>query len=245
MLAHMLVRSPKLSVRHGFSTREGGVSTARHASLNLSYKWGDARENVDENRRRWAAAGGFALDCLHTARQVHGTEVVTVSAASDRVQISEQAADGLATDVPGVVLAIGTADCVPVLLSDGQGRVAALHAGWRGTLGDIVGRGVDALVALGASRSSIVAALGPCICVRCFEVGEEVAAPFEALGAVVRGAGTPHVDLRVANRVLLERAGVSQVDDAPPCTMCEPQRFFSFRRDGGEIGQHLSFVVSS
>ncbi len=221
------------------------MSTARYASLNLSYKWGDEREKVDENRRRFAAAGEFVLERLHAPRQVHGTTILTVDAATDRAEVATVAADGLVTDVPGVVLAVATADCVPVLLSDGHGRVAALHAGWRGTLGDIVGRGVEALVALGAAKSSIVAALGPCICVRCFEVGEEVAAPFEALGAVSRGEGKPHVDLRVANRVLLERAGVHAIDDAPPCTMCEAQRFFSFRRDGGEIGQQLSFVMAS
>ncbi|MEO6953217.1 MAG: peptidoglycan editing factor PgeF [Polyangia bacterium] len=241
----MLVRSHKLSARHGYSTREGGVSTGRYASLNLSYKWGDARENVDENRRRFAAAGDFSLERLYTAKQVHGTDILTIDEGSDREHLASQAADGLVTDVPGVAIAIGTADCVPVLLSDGCGRVAALHAGWRGTVGDIVGRGVDALVALGSERASLVAALGPCICVGCFEVGEEVAAPFEVLGAVVRGQGKPHVDLRLANRVLLERAGVHEIDDAPPCTMCERDRYFSFRRDGGEIGQQLSFVMSS
>jgi copper oxidase (laccase) domain-containing protein len=91
----------------------------------------------------------------------------------------------------------------------------------------------------------LCAALGPSICVRCFEVGDEVAVHFAKLGAVDAAFAKPHVDLRRANRVVLERAGVRKdaIDDAPACTMCEPERFFSFRRDGAGIGQHLSFIT--
>jgi YfiH family protein len=241
----MLLRSSALgAVAHGFPLRAGGVSTGRYASLNLLYKWGDERAHVDENRRRLAEAGGFSTERLYTVRQVHGAEVVTVG-ADPPSSTAERAADAMVSDRAGVALGIGTADCVPILFSDGR-RAGAAHAGWRGTIAGVAAATIEALVALGAARSALRVALGPCICVRCFEVGPEVADAFAALpGVVDRSNPKAHVDLRRANRVLLERAGVrpEAIDDAPPCTMCDPERFFSYRRDGAGIGQHLSFVV--
>jgi copper oxidase (laccase) domain-containing protein len=123
-----------------------------------------------------------------------------------------------------------------------------VHAGWRGTVAEIARRGIEALLGLGAERSTLVAAMGPHICPDCFEVGEEVAAQFEGLGAVVRRAEwpRPHVDLYAANRALLLAAEVraDAIDERPACTHHEPERFFSFRRDGGQIGQQLSFIVA-
>lgn len=243
----MLLRSRLLSgVRHGFSTRQGGVSVGRYASLNLSGKWGDDPAHVGENRRRFAEAGGFQLERLFTVKQIHGATVATVTASSPPEALASQEADAIVTDVPGAAIAIGTADCVPILISDGRGRVAAVHAGWRGTIADVVGRTVEALGQLGARPSDLRAALGPCICVRCFEVGPEVAERFASLSeSVDRSGSKPHVDLRAANRTLLERAGLrpDAIDASPPCTMCEAARFYSFRRDGGQIGQQLSFIV--
>jgi len=244
----MVLRSPMLgSAAHGFSLRTGGVSTGRYESLNLSFKWGDRPDHVEENRRRYAEAGGFSLPRLHTVRQVHGTGVIQVRSGDAPAAIATQEGDALVSDVPGVALAVGTADCVPILLADPQGRVAAIHAGWRGTVADIAARAVEALVAMGARPEALTAALGPCICLRCFEVGPEVAARFAELpGCIDNGRAKPHIDLRRANRLLLERSGLrpGAIDDNPPCTMCEPERFFSFRRDGAEIGQHLAFIVA-
>ena len=242
----MLLRSSILApAAHGFPLREGGVSEGRYASLNLSAKWGDDPERVRENRRRLAAAGDFDAAQLYTARQVHGAGVVAVGAGDAPEAIAAREADALVSDVPGVVLGVVTADCVPILVTDGAGRVAAIHAGWRGTVADVVGRAVDALVALGARRPSLRAALGPSICARCFEVGPEVAAVFRELdGAVDDRGAKPHVDLRRANAALLGRAGVRTIDAEPPCTMCEPARFYSYRRDGAGIGQHLGFIVA-
>jgi hypothetical protein len=112
---------------------------------------------------------------------------------------------------------------------------------------DVAARAIDALERLGARRDELRAAFGPSICLSCFEVGDEVAEKFAAFGAVAATQASLHVDLRRANRVLLERAGIrpDAIDDAPPCTMCEPERFFSFRRDGAGIGQHLSFITSA
>jgi YfiH family protein len=237
-------------LRHGFSTRRGGVSTGRYATLNVGGKWGDDPEHVAHNRRRLAAAGGFDWARLFTARQVHGARVALVVDGTLPERVAETEADVVATAVPGAVVGVYTADCVPILLADGDGRVAAAHAGWRGTVAGVASAAVEALVSIGAQRERLRAALGPSICARCFEVGEEVAAAFDELApsAVIRNAGNkPHVDLWEANRRVLVAAGVpaDQIDAAPPCTMCEPERFFSFRRDGGQIGQQLSFVAAA
>ena len=244
----MLVTSRLLGgLRHGFSTRRGGVSEGRYATLNVGGKWGDAPENVAHNRRRLAAAGGFDLARLYTAKQVHGARVALVVESTLSERVAETEADVVATAVPGVVVGVYTADCVPILLADGDGRIAAAHAGWRGTVAGVANAAVEALVSIGARREKIRAALGPSICAHCFEVGEEVAAEFDKLtpSAVVRADGKkPHVDLWEANRLVLAAAGVQSIDATPPCTMCESERFFSFRRDGAGIGQHLSFVAS-
>lgn len=247
----MIVTSRLLGgLRHGFSTRRGGVSTGRYATLNVGGKWGDDPEHVAHNRRRLAAAGGFDWARLYTARQVHGARVALVVEGTLPERVAETEADVVATAVPGAVVGVYTADCVPILLADGEGRVAAAHAGWRGTVAGVASAAVEALVSIGAERQRLRAALGPSICARCFEVGEEVAAAFDELApsAVIRTDGKkPHVDLWEANRRVLLAAGVpgDQIDAAPPCTMCEPERFFSFRRDGGQIGQQLSFVAAA
>jgi YfiH family protein len=244
----MLVTSRLLvGLRHGFSTRRGGVSTGRYATLNVGGKWGDDPEHVAHNRRRLAAAGGFDWSRLFTARQVHGARVALVVDSTLPERVADTEADVVATAVPGAVVGVYTADCVPILLADSEGRVAAAHAGWRGTVAGVASAAVEALVSIGAHREHIRAALGPSICAHCFEVGEEVAAEFDKLApsSVVRVDGKkPHVDLWEANRLVLAAAGVQQIDAAPPCTMCEAERFFSFRRDGSGIGQHLSFVAA-
>lgn len=245
----MLVTSRLLGgLRHGFSTRRGGVSTGGYATLNVGGKWGDDPDHIAHNRRRLAAAGGFDWGRLYTAKQVHGARVALVVESTLQGRVAETEADVVVTAVPGMVVGVYTADCVPILLADHEGRVAAAHAGWRGTVAGVANAAVEALVSIGARRERLRAALGPSICAHCFEVGEEVAAAFDALApsSVIRGDGKPHVDLWEANRLVLAAAGVPEeaIDAAPPCTMCEADRFFSFRRDGGQIGQHLSFVAA-
>jgi YfiH family protein len=245
----MLLRSRLLlGVGHGFSTRAGGVSRGRYATLNLGGKWGDDAAHVAENRRRVAEAGGFALAHLHTARQVHGVAVVRVEAGDDPAATAAREADALVSSAPGVTLGVYTADCVPILLADDEGRVAAVHAGWRGTVAGVAAAAVKELAALGAAPGRLRAAFGPSICARSFEVGEEVAEAFARVTpeAVVRGPGRPHVDLWAANRALLIAAGLApgHIDAAPPCSHCDAERFFSFRRDGAQIGQMLSFITA-
>src|SRR5581483_6632801 len=128
------------------------------ATLNVGAKWGDDPERVAHNRRRLAAAGGFSLERLFTATQVHGARVavVTEGVLPDRVAAVE--ADALVAVTPGATVGVYTADCVPILLADRDGRVAAAHAGWRGTVKGVAPAAVEALVSFGAKREEIRAA---------------------------------------------------------------------------------------
>jgi YfiH family protein len=244
---------------HGFTTRAGGVSAPPFDSLNLGAKWGDDPVAVSENRRRVERAvwGRAAAGPIVVARQVHGTTVVRVKAGDDRAAIAQRDADALCTDVAGVMLGVFVADCIPALLVDPRtGAVAAVHAGWRGTVAGVLPAAVRALGdEFGARPGDLRVALGPAIGRCCFEVGPEVVAAFEALftdarayGVVVpspRGAaGKANVDLKAANRLLLERAGVAPaaIDTGPECTHCDRAHFFSFRRDGGATGQLMGVV---
>jgi YfiH family protein len=158
--------------------------------------------------------------------------------------------DGLVTDRAGAVLAAFAADCIPLLFAEPDARVCgAAHAGWRGTVGGIAANMVARMQALGARADRIRVALGPSIGPCCFEVGPEVVAAFsdalgDVAGLVVPGPHKDHIDLRVASRTILERAGVApeHIDDRPPCTRCTPDRFFSYRRDGKAGGIHMSFI---
>ncbi len=227
---------------HGFSTRRGGVSRGPWASLNLAAKTGDDPQAVAENLRRLAASAGFEPERLVRVRQVHGGRVVT----ADRARGAE--ADGIVArpeDGP-VVVGVHTADCVPLLLADEDGRaVAAVHAGWRGLVAGVVPAAVAALVAAGARPERVLAAIGPCIEVEAFEVGEEVAARFPAEVVHRRPDWPrPHVDLVAATRLQLVGCGVlpDRIERVGGCTHAHPDRYFSYRRDGASMGQHLAFV---
>lgn len=240
----MLDRAARLSsipgLVHGFTDRNGGVSTGRYASLDLGAKWGDELAAVVENRRRVAAAAGFDVARLVLAKQVHG---VAVALAREVDEATE--ADAIAcTRQDGVVVGVLTADCVPVLLADRLGRAAAaIHSGWRGTVAGVVPRAVVTLADLGVAPGDLVAAIGPCIERAAFEVGPEVAERFADVH-VDRSAARPHVDLVAAVRDQLVAAGVDpgNVERVGGCTHAHPDRWFSFRRDGAGIGQMLAFV---
>jgi YfiH family protein len=235
----VLLVSPALQEfsRHGFVTRHGGVSLGPFASLNLRHGAGDDDTAVTENLRRFQKAAG--ITSLFIVKQVHGTHVVVVDKQTPS-EVAKMEADALVTCLPGATLAIGTADCVPVLLA-AEGVVGAAHAGWRGTVHGVVARTFEAMQ---TSAASVRAALGPSICVRCFEVGEDVAREFDP-AFVRRDLGDKaHVDLQAANVAALVACGIplSHIDGRPPCTMCEPGRFYSHRRDKGLTGRHLSFI---
>lgn len=231
-----------IGVRHGFTTRCGGVSTGRFASLNLGRNWGDDLTSVDRNLDRVAHIAGFSVDRLTQVKQVHGSLVLHVSAP----ERAAREADGLAT-AHDLVLGVMSADCVSLLLADDEGRVAAAHAGWRGTLAGIATEAVAALATFGADVQRIRAVLGPSIGPCCFEVQRDVSDLFVAQDPDVLSerSGRHYIDLWRYNQKLLMHAGLrtEHISVSPPCTRCDAQRFYSFRRDGAHIGQHLAFIV--
>lgn len=238
---------PRDGFVHGFPERGGGVSTGLRSSLNLGLRWGDDKANVEENRRLLAAHAGYDPDQLQVTRHVHGTSVWKVG----EPQPDPAEFDGLVCDHVGPVLGAFAADCIPLVFADPVARViGAAHAGWRGTVGGVAGNVVARMCELGATPATIRVALGPSIGKCCFEVGPEVVEQFRAAfgdvpGMVVAGPNKDHIDLRVATRTLLERAGLrpEHIDDAPPCTRCEADRFFSYRRDGKDGGVHMAFIA--
>jgi purine-nucleoside/S-methyl-5'-thioadenosine phosphorylase / adenosine deaminase len=235
-----ILRSPLLDAfPHGFTTRSGGASAAPFDSLNLGGGVGDDPAAVAENWRRLAAAAGVAFARV---RQVHGDRVLLAERPLDPAE----EADAVATCVPGVAACIAVADCVPVLVADrGGGSVAAVHAGWRGTLARVVSRAVETLVELGARREDLVAAVGPSIGPCCYEVAPDLLARFrDAFGAEVATAAG-HLDLWRANVRALEDAGIAaaRVDVLGRCTACEPRLFYSHRRDRGRTGRQVGFVA--
>lgn len=230
-----------LGVVHGFTTRHGGVSRGGYASLNMGHKWGDDPAAVAENFRRVAARGGFALEDLRTVKQVHGRQVLrgTMLDAS-----SEADALWAHRDDAPLVVGVLTADCVPILLADRSANVVcAIHSGWRGTVARIVEHAVRTIVDAGVRAAELNAAIGPCIELGAFEVGDEVAAQFDDAW-VERRTPRPHVDLVGACRAQLVEAGVREhaIERVGGCTHEHADRYFSYRRDGAKGGQMLSFI---
>lgn len=225
----------------GFTTRAGGVSAAPYGRLNLGASVGDDAAAVAENRRRLAAALGFAPEAFALAGQVHGRAVRHVEAPG-----LYPGFDALVTTTPGVLLGIVAADCAAVLLADAAaGVVGAAHAGWRGAVAGIVGETVAAMARLGAEPARLAAYVSPCIGPARFEVGEEVAAAFDP--AFVRrppGAPRPFVDLKAALAAQLAAAGVpaAAVEVDAACTASDTARFFSYRAEGGQTGRMLGFI---
>jgi YfiH family protein len=207
-----------------FTTRVGGVSEGPYASLNLGRKSGDDVVHVDENRRIVCNAIGADLEKLALNYQVHSARMLRAAPAMR----------GLWTDEPGLPILAMSADCLPVVLARvgaDKPAVAVLHVGWKGLLAGIIASGVGAL-----DEGTLAAAVGPGIGPCCYEVGEEVAAPFrERFGDdVVRESG---LDLWTSAERALHAAGVERVDRFDRCTACEPEMFFSHRRDAGRTGR--------
>ncbi|HET6439891.1 MAG TPA: peptidoglycan editing factor PgeF [Anaeromyxobacter sp.] len=239
----MILRSALLSgFPHGFTTRLGGVSSPPFATLNLGRTVGDDEARVAENWRRLEAATGLRFARV---RQVHGARVVLLRAPGG----PSEEADGIVCDAVGVAACVSVADCVPVLLADpSSGAVAAVHAGWRGTLARAAARGVQALERLsGAPPARLLAAIGPSIGPCCYEVSADLAARFAGeIGPVVRGGGpAPRLDLWDCNRRVLLEAGIApeHLDVLSRCTSCDEGSFFSHRRDRGRTGRQIAFIA--
>ena len=224
-----MIRWPAEGYQVAFTTRVGGVSEGPYASLNLGRKSGDDVAHVDENRRIACEAIGADLERLALNFQVHSDRVLRAAPGT-----RGEHADGLWTDEPGLPVLAMSADCLPVVLARTGGdepAVAVLHVGWRGLLAGIVAVGAHAL-----GGGMLAAAIGPGIGPCCYEVGEEVAAPFrERFGEDVVRDG--RLDLWASAERALTAAGVQRVDRLDRCTACEPETFFSHRRDAGRTGR--------
>lgn len=238
---------------NGFSTRLGGVSDFPANSLNLAGFDEDSAENIYENRRRFLSVlnGDFTLA---TAWQVHGDGVKTVRTNED-IDNSEAKFDGLVSDLPGVLLGVKTADCVPVLIGDTATRIfAAVHAGWRGTVQSIVTRAVEKMQSeFGSEPKNMLAAIGPAAGCRNYEIGEDV---IDAFSAAFDGSekyfsptseGHAYIDLHLANKDQLLASGVplGNIYAAPYCTMERIDLFFSYRVEKklyGKTGRLMSVI---
>jgi hypothetical protein len=216
-----------------FTTRVGGVSDGDFESLNLGILTDDDPERVVENRRRVCGAVGADPHTATMAWQVHGGLVTEAKRRGILERTVFDKCDGLWSDRPGQAMALVTADCYPVAIarSEGAAGLCVLHVGWRGLLDGIVENGVAAL-----GSGKVVAMVGPGIGPCCYEVGEEVADPFrERFGDDVVADGK--LDLAGAAERVLGEAGVASVERTGHCTACEPELFFSHRRDRGRTGR--------
>lgn len=241
-----------IAAPHAFTTRLGGVSTGHLSSLNLTMHRGDDPACVEENYRRLGAAVGFDMQKLVLTRQVHGDEIRVVTAEDCHGVDHHQypPCDALVTNIPGVTLAVFTADCTPILLFDPvTGAVGAAHAGWRGTALDIAGKTVAKMVtAFGCAAQNIRAAIGPNIGACCFQTdGDVPQAMVQTFGAAaeayIRTAGDKfYVNLKAINALALRRAGVEQIDISEECTMCHPEKYWSHRYTGGLRGSQGAVI---
>ncbi|WMT86019.1 peptidoglycan editing factor PgeF [Pelagibacterium sp. 26DY04] len=248
-------QSPTLTrivgIRHGFFGRRGGVSDGDFASLNASRTVGDDTANVVENVHRavMALKGGPIEVAL--GKQVHGTGVHIVEKAFTPETRPE--ADALVTTRPGIALGILTADCAPVLFADPEaGVIGAAHAGWKGAVSGILARTVEAMESLGATRSNIVAAIGPAISAENYEIGEEMATtirndfPQAAAFIVTDGWPKPHFDVPGLVRHQAEALGLKSVEAVGACTYAHPDLYFSHRyatHNGIGTGRQIALIA--
>jgi YfiH family protein len=247
-----VIRSAALAgIPHGFLGRRGGVSTGVCAGLNVGWGSGDDRNAVRENRRLAvdAVAPGAALVTLH---QVHSPTAIPVHASYP--DDARPHADAMATDRPGLLLGILTADCTPVLFADAQaGVIGAAHAGWKGALAGVVESTLAAMEKLGAERGRVAAAIGPTIARRSYEVDDGLLARFTAADPAYELFFTPgradhyQFDLEAFVLARLSAAGVTRVEALGLDTYSAPDRFYSYRRatHRGEpdYGRQISLIA--
>lgn len=223
-------------IRHGFFTRQGGLSQGLYASLNGGLGSGDDRPTVVENRKRMARNLGVDENAMASCYQIHSAEVVVATAAF--ADGARPQADALVTKIPGLALGVATADCGPVLFADAQARViGAAHAGWKGAFTGILENTITAMEELGASRANIRVVLGPTIGARSYEVGPEFVARFcegHAANAIYfqlsEKSGHAYFNLPAYIMMRLRAAGIENPVDLGLDTYVDEARFYSFRR---------------
>lgn len=240
-------------IRHGFFTRDGGVSGGIYTSLNCGFGSDDEAGNVRENRIRVAAKLGTVRDQLVTVRQVHSNRVV-VADTTWRPDAAPEA-DAIVTQVPSLAIGVLTADCTPILFADPEARVVgAAHAGWKGAKAGIIGAVVDAMQGLGARRERICAAIGPTLSSAAYEVGPEFETAFLADDAAnakyfARSSADvrPHFDLPGYCRDRAVKTNIAFVEGLDLCTYQNESLFFSYRRSThrgeADYGRQISAIV--
>lgn len=248
------------SVRIAFTGRAGGGSEGAYASLNLGTHVNDDRETVLENRALLLRALGAEDMPLVVPNQVHGTDIVDIDCADAlAVEAAQEhataGADALAVGVAGVAALLCFADCASVIVVSPSGRFAVAHAGWRGAVSRIASKAAARLRQLDArglgsnapDASGYNAYIGPHICARCFEVGEEVSSRFASEFGSSCVPDARHVDLEAALVADLGSVGVpaSRVVSTGACTKCSPDEFFSYRASGGVCGRHGAIAYRS
>ena len=240
-------------IRHGFFTRDGGVSAGIYASLNCGLGSSDEAALVLENRRRVSAYLGGAFGGVVTLYQEHGATALTIDGPVQREALPK--ADAIVTKTPGLVIGVLSADCTPVLFADADaGVVAAAHAGWRGAVRGILEATILEMERQGAVRHRIHAAIGPCINLAAYEVGHDFMAEVVSLDPENArffqrpdSDAKPHFDLPgfVAHR--LSGAGLGSIDQQSHCTHANESLFFSFRRttqrSEADYGRQISAIV--
>jgi len=234
MTLEILTTDSLSAFHHGFFTRRGGASSGIFEGLNCGHGSSDQTEAVTLNRGRVANAMGVSTDALTSVHQYHSAEVVTLTAP---ISGESPKADAMVTAMPDIALGILTADCSPVLFADTQaGVVGAAHAGWKGAIGGVLEATLDAMEALGATRTNIAAVIGPCISQAAYEVGPEFMDTFMAddpdhARFFAGGTGDRvQFDLPAFGLHRLRKAGVGQAEWSRHCTYSDASRFYSYRR---------------
>ena len=248
-----LFSGPAASIQ-GFTTRHEGVSRTPYNSLNLGTGTLDQPHNVEGNRNLLARAFGTTQDAMVTVKQVHGTDILIINEPNeDNSHFLGLEGDAIITDQRGVMIGITVADCAPILLYDQKKQVVAVvHAGWQGTSARLAAKTVAAMQSMfDCDPAGLQAAIGPCIGKCCYEVDAPVRLAFTQNGvpwescAEQSGADRWHLDLTAANRGLLISAGVPEtgIQSSGMCVSCHRELFFSYRRDSGETGRQMGFIM--
>lgn len=234
---------------HGFLGRRGGKSVGPYAGLNVSFRVGDDMDIVKDNMCDMKRAVEVHEGRIVTMKQVHGDRIVRVE---DNTAKEVGEADGMVTHVKEAYLGVLTADCVPILfVAHRQKLVAAVHAGWRGTVEGIAAKMVRLFKEqYDVPPDGVEAALGPAVGACCYEVKNDVFRPLvDRWGELAKPAletreGKTFLDLRRMNRAILEDAGLNpdRIYQLGPCTSCTPDEFFSYRREKRETGRQISFI---
>jgi YfiH family protein len=240
-------------IRHGFFTRQGGVSEGIYASLNGGVGSNDAADKVAENRARMASALDVAPARFLTAYQIHSPDVLVVD--TPWAPEARPRADAIVTATPGLAIGVSTADCGPLLFADKEKRViGAAHAGWRGAFTGVIEATIAAMEKLGAARERLTVALGPMIRQPSYEVGPEFVARFVAAdpeyARFFKHAGADgHAMFDLAGFIAyrLQHAGVGEIDDLGLDTFADPERFYSYRRTTKraepDYGRHINAIA--